>query len=169
MGSFKEENGKTRVGKILQDLGDAGKPILKILSKAPIPGASLLGDVADAITTSKEIDEATKQQLLHAVSMDLQDLAHARESNTKIQETQFASWMAKNIPYCIDIFIFLVWGGLTFWLAAKMLNIVDADGVDMSGIWGMYSGVTALATQVLSFHRGSSMGSRLKDIFKKEG
>lgn len=168
MGDFKDKHGKTRVGKILQDIGDAGKPILQILSKAPIPGADLLGEVANAIKTSEDIDQIKKQELLHALTMDMQDLANARGSNVKIQETQFASWMAKNVPYLIDMFIMLIWGGLTLYFAARFLNIIGENNVDLSPLLGIYAGVTGLATQVLNFHRGSSMGSRLKDVFKKE-
>jgi hypothetical protein len=32
----------------------------------------------------------------------------------------------------------------------------------MSGVLGIYSGVTALATMIIQFHRGSSQGSRDK-------
>lgn len=168
MGDFKDKTGKTRVGKILQDLGDVGKPILNILSKTPIPGADLLGEVANAIKTSGEIEDAKKQELLHAVSLDLQDVANSRGANVKIQESQFASWMAKNVPYLIDMFIMIIWGSLTIYFAARFLNIIKTETVDLSPLLGIYSGVTALATQVLNFHRGSSMGSRLKDVIKRE-
>ncbi len=158
---------KTKVGRLLQKIGDAGKPILKILSKVPIPGANLLGDVADAIRTSKEIATEEKEDLLHAVSMDLQDLANARASNTEIQKSQFSSWMAKNVPYLMDVFIMLVWGFLTFYIAASLMKMISSEGIDLTPIMGIYAAVTGLATQVVGFHRGSSAGSRIKDMFSK--
>jgi len=157
---------RTKIGRALQKIGDAAKPILSILSKVPVPGAELLGEVADAIRTTKEIDSETKQELLHAVTLDMQDLANARAHSVEMQRSQFSSWMAKNIPYFIDVFISLIWGGMTFYIVATAVRLVQIEGVDTSSILGIYAGVTALMTQVLSFHRGSSHGSRLKDVYR---
>lgn len=157
---------KTKVGRLLQKIGDAGKPILNILSKVPIPGADLLGEVADAIKTSGDIRAEDKEELLHAISMDLQDLANARQSNTEIQQSQFSSWMAKNVPYLMDIFVLLVWGIFTFYIAATIINVITPEEVEMTAIMGIYAAVTGMATQIIVFHRGSTMGSRMKDIFK---
>lgn len=105
MGDFKERTGKTRVGKILQDIGDAGKPILKILSKAPIPGASLLGEVADAIRTSNELTEHEKIALEHAIRMDLEELSNV----TSRWQADMASdsWLSKNVRPLVLIFLML--------------------------------------------------------------
>lgn len=93
----------------------------------------------------------------------LQDTADARESNSKIQESQSASWLAKNVAYLLDIFIFTVWGAMTVYLILMMLNFVKADkGADVSGVLGVYSGITAIAMTVLNFHRGTSRGSEEK-------
>lgn len=159
--------GKTKIGRLLQKIGNVGKPILEVLSETPVPGARLLGRVADMIKTSDEIDEEQKKELLDAVRIDLQDLANARKHGAEIQKSQFSSWMAKNIPYIIDVFILLIWGGLTFYIVVAAIKLVNAEDVDFPVILGIYSGVTALATQVVSFHRGSSAGSRLKDIMKQ--
>lgn len=161
---MREKTKKTRVGKILQKIGDVGKPILEILSKTPIPGASLLAEVSEAIKTSEELQEEQRKELLAAINLDLQDLANAREANADIQASQFSSWMAKNIPYILDCFIMLIWGIMTTFIIAKAFNVIVDAVIDWTPILGIYSGVTALATQIISFHRGSSSGSRMKDI-----
>ena len=81
----------------------------------------------------------------------------------KIQDSVNASWLAKNTAYIIDIFVVLVWGTLTMYILARFFNIIaDDQKVDFSGILGVYAGVTAIATQIISFHRGSSQGSKAK-------
>lgn len=168
MGTYKDTHGKTRIGDALADLGDIGKPILKILSKVSIPGAALLGEVSNAIRSSQDIDQDTRARLMGLLQMDLADLDSARTSNANIQQSQFSSWMAKNVPYIIDCFVLLIWGVMTVFIIAKAFNMIKDMAIDWTPILGIYSGVTAMATQIISFHRGSSAGSRLKDILNKK-
>lgn len=162
--SFKERTGKTRVGKMLQDMGDVAKPILGVLSKTGIPGSQILAQVSESIKTSTQLRQEEKQQLLEAINLDLADLANARDSAVDIQQSQFSSRMAKNVPYFLDLFIMLIWGKMTIFIIAKAFNLIQDGQIDWAPILGIYSGVTALATQVISFHRGSSQGSRIKDL-----
>lgn len=98
----------------------------------------------------------------------LADTASARDSNTKIQESDKASWMAKNIAYCIDGFVILLWGVLTIYLIASALKIVKTNQVDLTGIYGLYAAVTGVAMTIINFHRGSSVGSERKQKFMEE-
>lgn len=95
-----------------------------------------------------------------AVAADNANTANAREMNAKIQGDK-PSWLAKNIGYFIDIILVLAWLGMTFYIVARALKIIDVDGksVDFSVVLGIYSGVTAMASTVVNFHRGSSQGS----------
>ena len=156
----------TRIGRALQKVGNVAKPILNLLSKVPVPGAELLGEVADAIRTTKEITAEQKEELLHAISMDMQDLANARKHNADVQTSQFSTTMAKNVPYVIDMFVLLVWGIFTFYIVGVVVKIISASGIDTAPLMAMYSGVCLMAGQVLNFHRGSTQGSRMKDAFK---
>ena len=73
------------------------------------------------------------------------------------------SWMSENIAFIIDLVVILVWAAMTVYIIAHFFGIIKAQvGVDLSGVLGIYAGVTGLATQVLSFHRGSSKGSEEK-------
>lgn len=104
--------------------------------------------------------EAMNASVTKELELQLQDVSNSRDANVKIQESEHSSWLSKNTGYCLDIFISLIWSGLTFYIAAKYLNIIKLNaGVDFSGVWGLYASVTGLMTIVLSWHRGSSRGS----------
>lgn len=93
----------------------------------------------------------------------MKDIADARAANVQIQNSASASWLAKNVAYCLDMFVLLIWGSMTVYIVCKFLNIIKSQqGVDFSGVLGLYAGVTALATQIIGFHRGSSKGSEDK-------
>lgn len=161
MAKYKDENGTTRVGDWLRSLGDIGKPILA--AAGDLTGQAWLGVVADKIRTSSDIKEGEKNFALELLKLDRQDLADARNHNIKIQESDNASWMAKNVPYIFDAFILLIWGFMTVYLVLAWIGIIKAsENADMTGILGIYSGVSALAMAVIQYHRGSSSGSKLK-------
>ena len=170
MGKFKDEHGKTRVGKLLKGFKDKGLPIAdKVFDVAgDLTGIEALNKVSELIVTDKELSEAEKAISIKAVNADIEDLANARKLTSDIQSFQFASWMAKNIPYLIDCFILLIWGAMTIFILGKALKLVDTDNSsDFTVVLGIYAGVTGLATQIVAFHRGSSQGSRMKDFIKK--
>ena len=57
----------------------------------------------------------------------------------------------------------LLWGSLTAYLIVVMLKIVQKEqGVDYTAVTAIWGAVTAIATQIVSFHRGSSKGSEDK-------
>jgi hypothetical protein len=94
----------------------------------------------------------------------LQDTANARDMNAKIEGSPTASWMSKNMPYIYDIFILVIWGSMTIYIILRWLGYIETTNknLDMTGVLGIYSGVTALATMIIQFHRGSSQGSKDK-------
>lgn len=72
-------------------------------------------------------------------------------------------WWAKNVAFVIDLTIIGVWASMTIYIIAHQFGIIKAEHTaDYSGVLGVYAGVTGLATQVVSFHRGSSKGSEDK-------
>jgi hypothetical protein len=62
------------------------------------------------------------------------------------------------------MFILLIWGFMTIYIAMRWLGFIESTNgnPDMTGILGIYSGLTALATMIIQFHRGSSDGSQKK-------
>jgi len=137
-----------------------------------------IGNGLDKIITTKEELEAAKLKANEEVNRHLealqkeademekaylQDVADSRNANVKIQDSTNASWMSKNIAYLIDLFVTILWGGLTAYLMMIMLNLVRKDvNVDYTAVTAVWGAVTGVFTQVLSFHRGSSRGSEDK-------
>jgi hypothetical protein len=131
--------------------------------------------LVDNLTLSKEEKEQFKTDLIriqneHEEKMasiaqseldsQLKDVQGARDANVKIQESDKASWLSKNIAYCIDAFVVLLWGVLTLYLIGTALKIVKTSSVDLTGIYGLYAAVTGVAMTIINFHRGSSVGSK---------
>lgn len=157
-------------------------PLPKILTNIFSGGASDLikniGEAVDRNVTNKEEAaliklEVEKAAYTHTEKMaeitaqtfeaELKDIQDARGTNVKIQESDKASWLSKNVAYMLDLFIFLIWGSMTVYLICVMLNFIKLNtGADTSGVLGVYSGITAIAMTVLTFHRGTSRGSEDK-------
>ena len=144
----------------LKGLGETAKGIIQQV------GENKLGVSEAALAIEKEANRASEAITAQANDLEkayLLDIQDSRNANVKVQESDKASWLAKNVGYMLDIFVILIWACMTFYIAAKYLNLISsAPGVDFSGIWGLYATVTSMATIVLSWHRGSSKGSEDK-------
>ena len=104
----------------------------------------------DAALKLREID--TKEFELHNANTD-----SARKMNAAVQESANASWMAKNIAYCIDAVIVLSTIGLTYMLMSQQ---VPADNKELALM--AFGSLVTLCGTVVNFHRGSSQGSKDK-------
>jgi len=93
----------------------------------------------------------------------LLDVQQARATNAAIQ-TGGGSWLARNVGYLLDLGLFLVWGACTIYLVLRALNLINiGTTVDLTGVLAIYSTITAAFMTALTFHRGSSRGSEVKD------
>lgn len=163
MGEYKSEHGTTRIGDFLRKAGPIGSTILQ--AAGGLTGQPWLTKVGELISqNSGELTEEQKNMALEMLKLDLEDMKSARDMNIRIQETDNASWLSKNLPYIFDCWILLLWGFITIYIVLRWLGILanSTVSIDMTGVLGLYSGVTALATMVIQFHRGSSSGSREK-------
>ena len=108
MGKYKEENGTTRVGDLLRNLGDVGKPILQ--AAAGLTGQAWLANVADGITTSKEIKEDQKKLASELAALDLQDAADDRKNVTDRWKSDMTSdsWLSKNVRPMVLLWSWLI-------------------------------------------------------------
>lgn len=134
-----------------------------------------IGGIVDNLTLSKEEKEQLKIDLIkaqneHEIKLAeiaeketeayLADVKNSRDSNVQIQTSDKVPVFIKFVPYVIDCFVFIVWGGLTIWIAGTWLNIIKRDAsVNFEGVMGLYAAVTGIAMTVLNFHRGSSKSS----------
>lgn len=157
-------------------------------------GEGGIGKIIDDVTTNKEergeikakldkiqndfqekvMEIALEQEKLKLEEMKayLADTQDARKSNAEIQNSDKASWLSKNVAYCIDIFVIIIWGFLTIYLIGNSLKIIKTSQVDLTGIYGLYAAVTGVAMTIINFHRGSSRGSEdkqkhLNEMMKK--
>jgi len=107
MGTYKDENGKTRVGQFLQGLGDVGKPILE--AAAGLTGQPWLNNIAGLISTSKEVSEEQKKIAVSMYQLDLQDTQDARANETARDTNEYSSWLSKNIHEIIALVVIGCW------------------------------------------------------------
>lgn len=156
-------------------------PIPEFISNLFSGGVSKIADSVRGIIDESKFSAEEKAELQAKISESIQahevelkklaaqeselylkDVQSARDSNAQIQSTENASWLAKNVAYCIDIFIVLVWGFLTIYLICVMLAIVKKqNGVDYTAVTAVWGGVTAFAGTIINFHRGTSAGSKV--------
>lgn len=101
--------------------------------------------------------EAVRNADLEETKAYLSDSANARDNNAKIQESENASWLAKNVTYILALVVTIGFFGL---LAYMLKYEVPAANKDVMNIL-LGSLGTAWVT-IIGFFYGSSMGSKSK-------
>jgi hypothetical protein len=138
-------------------------------------GSEIIDSVSGAIDTfvqTKEEKEEVKAKITAEVNRHLEelgnqqneelkaylsDVANSREMNTKIQESDKASWLSKNIAYIID--------GIFVVSFISMLVLIFMKAVPEENKELFYTGfgvLGAMLSTVVNFHRGTSIGSERK-------
>jgi len=128
-----------------------------------------VGNVADKFITTphekeqfnaeiqKEVNrhlEAMTAEANKETELYLNDVANAREMNAKVQDSDKASWLSKNIAYMID--------GILITSFIIMLIMIFNRVVPESNKELFYTGFGLLGGYVgtvINFHRGTSKGS----------
>lgn len=135
---------------------------------------SAVGDAIDKNVTSdeekKQLDnEIAKASMAHEVQMAtlglqekqayLADVGSARENQSRVQESEHASWLAKNVHALLAFGIM----GITFLLYAIVIYGSTKEGFLKSEtkdvVIYILGALTTVATQVVSYFFGSSSGS----------
>ena len=98
-----------------------------------------------------------------AESARLADVADARDKDLRRLESARTPALGRYVGYVLDLLVAAVWAACTVYLLLRALKLVDAGGADLTGVLALYSTVTATFMTCLTFHRGSSAGSRDKD------
>jgi hypothetical protein len=125
--------------------------------------ASKLGieDTVEAVTAHLQAnpDAALKLRELDLKELELNNANtdSARKMNAEVQNSANASWLAKNIAYCIDVVIVTSTIGLTYMLMSQQ---VPADNKELALM--AFGSLVTLCGTVVNFHRGSSQGSKDK-------
>jgi len=89
--------------------------------------------------------------------VDLENTKDARQSNTKIQESEQASWAAKNFPYVLDGIIVTATVGLA---AMLFYQAIPAENKELA--YAAFGSLVTMCGTILNYHRGSSSGSKEK-------
>lgn len=101
MGSYKEENGHSRVGGFLKT---AAPELLKIVGE--LTGIDSVGTLFSAITGSKELSDHDKVKALELLELDKKEI----EGITKRWEADSISdsWLSKNVRPMVLVFLVFV-------------------------------------------------------------
>ncbi len=148
----------------------------KLFSSGASSLVQAVGDAIDKnVTTDEERkaleNEIAKASMQYEVEMAtlgveetkayLADTASARETHARVQESEHASWLAKNVGSLLAIVVV----GLTFFLYYWIMN-KNWDELSKSGmkdiIIYILGALTTVSTQVAAFYFGSSQGSKDK-------
>lgn len=91
----------------------------------------------------------------------LEDTASARESQTRVQESEHASWLAKNVHPMLAVGIIGLTFIMYFWIVqGDMQKFAENDFKDI--VIYILGALTTISTQVASYYFGSSQGSKDK-------
>jgi hypothetical protein len=144
-------------------------PTLATAVAGPLGGAAIsaiatrlgVGDSVEAVAKAIAGDPAAAAKLqeleLEYAKLDMANTADARKMNSEIQNAAAASWMSKNIAYCIDIAIVASTIALT---ALLMTSSVPQENKELALM--AFGSLVTLCGTVVNFHRGSSQGSKDK-------
>ncbi|MBW8190361.1 hypothetical protein K0504_04870 [Neiella marina] len=143
-------------------------------------GASSLveavGDAIDKNFTSDEERQALEAEMakasmqyelematlgLEEKKVHLADTASARDHQSRVQESEHASWLAKNVHPLLAVGIIGLTFFMYFWIIQGDLSEIDKNGVKDIVIY-ILGALTTIATQVAAYYFGSSQGSKDK-------
>lgn len=85
----------------------------------------------------------------------LEDVSSSRDMNAKIQESEKASWLAKNVGYLLDI-VFVV----AFFIGLLMIMYKAVPSENKELFYTGFGLLGGYVSTILGYHRGSSSGSK---------
>ena len=151
MGSYKSENGKSKLGAWISK----NAPHLKEIVGDVLPEKGALGIVKNLIQKDSKINAALKLEALHLIELDLENTKDARDlQKVALQQDDKFS---KRFIYYLAIFWSVV--GASYIFFATFTKVVNPKMADT--VLGFLLG-TIVAT-IINFFFGSSKGSKDKD------
>ena len=146
------------VGKLIDDYGE--DLVVKGIEK--LTGVDI---------SKKELTDEEKQVILdnefriksldfEELKLKYEDTINSRETNVKIQDSQYASWLAKNTAYILDFIVVLS----TIFLGLMLFFVViPQENMNIANI--MFGAMLSYCSTIFGWHRGSSKGSTEKQDF----
>lgn len=153
-----------------------GNFLTKIFSAGASSLVEAVGDAIDKNVTSDEERKELENELAKAsmqfevdmakLSLEekrvvLADTASAREHQSRVQESEHASWLAKNVHPFLAVGIIGLTFLMYFWIIQGDMEKITAKGVKDIVIY-ILGALTTISTQVAAFYFGSSQGSKDK-------
>lgn len=144
-------------------------PALATAVAGPLGGAAIsaiagklgVGDSVEDVVKALSADPASAAKLqeleLEYAKLDMANTADARKMNSEIQNSASASWLAKNIAYCVDIGIVAGAMFMTF-----IIFVIGVPEQNKAMAFSALGSLWTLTGTVVNFHRGSSAGSKAK-------
>ena len=123
----------------------------------------------DQAAMTQEMRKAEMQYQLENAKLDLEekkavmvDVANARETQTRVQESDHASWLAKNIQPILSLAIVALTFYLYWYIMFGNHDTLKPDSPMKDIIIYILGALTTVSTQVVSYFFGSSHGSSEK-------
>lgn len=131
-----------------------------------------VGEAADKLFTSKEEKAKFNQEMTNEINRHmerltelaateteayLKDVQDARNSNARIQESEKASWLAKNVGYILDLSVATLFYAMLF-----MIFFIEIPEKNKEIFYTAFGVLGAKYGSSFDFHRGSSKGSEEK-------
>lgn len=125
-------------------------------------------DIESALTSEegifklKQLEVDHEEFLIEAAQkkaeLDLENTKSARDMNTRIQESQNASNLAKNAAYYLDFLIVVA-----TLIMGYILFFVEIPEENMQLLYMAFGSLITMCGTILNFHRGTSNSSKEKD------
>jgi hypothetical protein len=115
---------KTKVGKFLQTLGDAGKNVLTSIASGKDPVSAIISAVTGGAMSTEDAELAFKYH-----QEDLKDTKNARDNKTAITTSKEAPLMSKLIHEIIAIAVIGAW--IVSWFVPILVPSIQITGAVM--------------------------------------
>lgn len=116
---------------------------------------------AEMARASMQYDVEMKALGIEETKAFLADTASARENQTRVQESEHASWLAKNVHPLLAIAIIGLTFFMYFWIIGGKAEQLAQPGIKEIVIY-ILGALTTISTQVAAYYFGSSQGSKDK-------
>ena len=154
MGSYKEQNGTTRVGDFLRNIGGSASTVLS--AAGSLTGQPWLNAIGSAIGGNEALTEEQKEKAFRLLQLDYDDLANAR--NMQVEALKQTDTFSKRFVYYLA---FVIVFAAFFCLGMLFFYEVPETNRDLVNICiGVVFG-TGLSG-VITFFYGSSAGQEKK-------
>jgi hypothetical protein len=151
MGKIAEIIGKVVGGSASSIVDSVGK-VVDDLNLSAEEKAQLNQKLQEEVNRHTEAIEKLSVERLQA---ELGDTSNARNTNAQIQESEKASWIAKNLPYYLDAIMVIA-----FFVGLLMIMYKAVPESNKELFYTGFGLLGGFVSTVMNFHRGSSSGSK---------